>query len=230
MNVGTIINLKADERVLRVVRNHWIIYTPAAVLAAALVVAPFFAMVPLFSLGRWGVAAFGFLVFVGVLDALHVAVIAYWNAFVITSSRVVDVDQRGFFDRTVSAAPYDKIQDASYSVRGVLGTIFNFGSVTVRTAVTSSSLEMPAARNPKDVYHLITETMAAAGSGGGRSGKVAALLDAAADLSDAEARAFVTSLHQGTRPARPSAHEKEKKDDERGEWIRRVYRDDGTEE
>ncbi|MBU1028727.1 PH domain-containing protein, partial [Patescibacteria group bacterium] len=101
--------------------------------------------------------------------------------------------------RTVSEAPYEKVQDVSFTITGVLGTIFKYGTITIQTAGTHVNLELTHVRRPQDIHHLITETASALqveSSGGVRSQKVAHLLDTAADLSDAEARAFLVALQE----------------------------------
>lgn len=223
MNVSRVIRLKDDEKVLRVVRNHWVTHVGGALLGSALFAAPFFFMVPLFALGVPGLLIFAACALLGALIAARTVVVWYWNAFVITSLRVVDIDQRGFFSRTVSEATYDKVQDVSYSVKGVLGTLLRYGALELQTAGAVSNLELPRVHEPKEVHHLITEAVAAHrthANGGARSEKVAHLLDAASDLNDSEARAFLVAL-QG-------ALKQEGRDlpsDEDLEWLKRDIKD-----
>lgn len=202
MFVSAVVKLKDDEQVLRVVRNHWIAMAPGAVVASLFVAAPFFFMLPLFSAGTRGFVGFAAFLAVGLLLTARVFYVWYWNAFVITSHRVVDVDQRGFLSRTVSEAVYDKIQDVSYAVKGLWGTIFRFGTVDLQTAGASANLELPYVHEPREVHHLITETMSSRrdrANGGARSEKVAHLLETASELTDAEARAFLTAIQEAVR-------------------------------
>jgi len=191
--------LKEGESVLRIVRRFGLTYAAHLLLVMFLVCAPFFFMIPLFSLRSWGLASFLTSLFVGLLFGARLFMEYYWNAFIITTRRVIDVDQRGFFHRTVSEAPYEKVQDVSFTIEGVLGTIFRFGTIVVQTAGTHVNLELTHVRHPQGIHHLITETAAALqaeSSGGVRSQKVAHLLDTAADLSDSEARAFLVALQE----------------------------------
>ncbi|KPJ85598.1 hypothetical protein AMJ57_02455 [Parcubacteria bacterium SG8_24] len=199
MNVSKVTRLKEDERVLLIVRHLWVVYILRALLAALLIGAPFFFMIPLMSLETWGLVSFSVSVIAGAVFAVRLLWIWYWNAFVITTYRIVDIDQHGFFDRVVSEAPYEKIQDVSYGIRGVWGTLFRYGTVVVQTAGANTNLELPFVKHPKDVQHLITSTAAsfrARSNGGARSEKVADLLDAASDLTDAEARAFLVAVQE----------------------------------
>ena len=228
MNVGRVIKLKDDERVLRVVRNFWIVYATRFALAFLLVAGAFFFMLPLFKAGRWGLAGFAALNAIGLLIALRTGWVWHWNAFIVTSERIVDVDQRGFFHRTVSEAAFDKIQDVSYAIRGVVGTVLRFGTVEIQTAGNATNLELQHVRDPKDLHHLITEAMHRhkdSANGGARSEKIALLLDAAAELNDSEARAFIVALQKAIAEGNPAA-EHAALDEADLEWLKRDVKDE----
>jgi len=199
MNVDAIVRLKEGERVLRVVRQSWVAHAIQIVVSSLLIAAPFFFMVPLFAMGIPGAVGFVVTVMLGVAYAARSFHVWYWNAFLITNYRVVDIDQRGLFNRTVSEATYDKVQDVSYHITGIIGTLFRLGTLVIQTAGTTTNLELSVLYDPKDIHHLITATMQSFQShlrGGARSEKVAHLLEAASDLSDAEARAFLVALQE----------------------------------
>ncbi len=230
MNVAKIVRLKDDEQVLRVVRNYWIVYLPAWTLAFLVVAAAFFFMLPLFKAGGWGIGAFAVLNAVGAFVALRTYVVWRWNAFVVTTHRVVDVDQRGFFSRTVSEAAFDKIQDVSYAIKGVLGTLLKFGTIELQTAGNATNLELQDVHDPKELHHLITESMAShkdKANGGARSETIAALLDAAAELNDSEARAFIVALQEAVASGKEGV-EHAAMDEKDLEWLKRDVKDDET--
>lgn len=194
MNTKSIVKLKDGETVVRIVRNFWLTYVGPFLFAFLLFAAPFFLMIPLFKMGSWGLGVFVVSLVAGLLVALRQAIIWYWNASVVTTQRVVDIDQRGFFDRTVSEAVFEKIQDVSYRVKGFWNTMLNFGTVVIQTAGATTNIELTNVRDPKEVHHLITEKMAARASGTDKPAP--SLVSAAADMSDAEARAFLVELQE----------------------------------
>ncbi len=212
MSITNIVRMKEQEKAVGVVRHFPLVYLPRVLIALVLVTAPFFFMIPLFAIRPWGFPA-GLIVFAasllfGLFLALRAFVVWYWNAFVVTNYRVIDVDQRGLFDRVVSEAAFDKIQDVSYHVKGMWGTLLRYGTIVVQTAGATTNLELSYVRRPKDVHHLITEMMAAYGDHPPleRSERVARLLEAAADLSDAEARAFITEIKGAVADKPPAPH------------------------
>lgn len=161
MNVCTIIELKEGEAVVCVVKNHWIVELHRAMFAFLLIATPLFFARPLFGIARWGVPLFVLSICAGVLYAARALYVWYWNGFIVTTHRVIDVDQRGFLNRTVSQAMYDKLQDVSYSIKGVSGMVFHYGTVDLQTSGGAVALAQPNVCNPKEVHHLITMTMAA---------------------------------------------------------------------
>ncbi|MEY4744451.1 MAG: hypothetical protein RL272_396 [Candidatus Parcubacteria bacterium] len=230
MNVPKIVRLKDDEKVLRVVRNYWIVYAPSWALGFLCIAAAFFFMLPLFKLGWFGLGAFCALNAAGLLIAARTYMVWRWNAFVVTTHRVVDVDQRGFFSRTVSEATFDKIQDVSYAIKGVLGTLLRFGTIELQTAGNSTNLELQDVRDPKELHHLITESMAShkdKANGGARSEKIAALLDAASEFNDSEARAFVVALQEAIASGKEGV-EHAAMDEKDLEWLKRDVKDDAA--
>lgn len=201
MNVEKIVKLADDEQVLTVARNHWIMRFRGFMVAFLFIALPFFLMVPLVSAGKMGLMVLGATLALGVFLAFRTSFLLYWNAFLVTDRRVIDIDQRGFFNRTVSEAPFERIQDVTYSVKGLFASLAGYGAVTLQTAGGAANLELPCAADPKDLHHLLTTAIAerrvaAPGPDGQRSGRVAELLEAASELNDAEARAFLVAIQK----------------------------------
>jgi len=202
MNIEKVIRLKDNEEVIAVLRNHMVTRMRQILLALALVAVPFFFMLPLFSLGMPGVIGFGISISAGLIYGWREFFKWYGSAFVVTDLRVIDIDQHGWFSRTVSEVELNRIQDVSFSIKGLSGTIFGYGSVLIQTAGSGANIELSAAPDPKEAHHLITEIMAAHRAGAvaagdnGATHKVSRLLEDAAQLDGPEARAFLTAIQQ----------------------------------
>lgn len=199
MNVSKIILIKDDEQVHRIVRNYWLVYLPQLTLSFLLIAGSLFLMLPLMSLGWLGLAILLVADAVGLYYGARTIVIWYWNVFIVTNLRIVDVNQHGFFRRTVAEVSYDKIQDITYSIDGFWRSLFNFGVVHLETAGGGAALELPDVRDPKEVNHLLTETMGwhkQRQDGGAQNQKVAELLATVSSLNDNEAKAFLVAIQQ----------------------------------
>lgn len=58
----------------------------------------------------------------------------YLDIWLITSERIIDVRQEGFFSRTVSELKLFQIQDVTSELKGFFQFIFRYGDVHVQTA------------------------------------------------------------------------------------------------
>jgi membrane protein YdbS with pleckstrin-like domain len=151
------INLKAGEEIVSVVR-HYVLTLWLEILAAFLLLTlPFFFLFPLFKRGYWGVGIFLALILLGIIYAVRTIAVWYYNSFVITNKKIIDIDQRGFFERIVSEASYDKVQDVSWRRKGIWQTIFRYGNVRIQIANSSMGLEIRNIRNPEKVHQLIID-------------------------------------------------------------------------
>ncbi|MBC7471757.1 MAG: PH domain-containing protein [candidate division SR1 bacterium] len=80
----------------------------------------------------------------------------YLSLQIVTSERIIDIDQRGLFLREVSELPIDNIEDVSYNQNGFWGTIFNYGDVIVQTAgSTLGQSSDPKAENDRKINGFV---------------------------------------------------------------------------
>ena len=151
------INLRPEEEIIQVVRRYFLTLWPNIGLSLLLILVPFFFLFPLFRLGYWGVIIFSFLILSGLFYGIRKIAIWYLNVFVITSKRVIDIDQRGFFDQIVSEVSHKKIKDVSCRIKGFWQTIFHYGKVRVKTSIDNLELEFSGVKNPEAVQDTILD-------------------------------------------------------------------------
>lgn len=155
---------REGERVVAHYRRHGFI------LACAILPIIFFAGV-VCAAALWGIAQLGdeFSVFAPlILFAaalfIHVLWVAlfvvcadfYLDAWVVTDQRIIAVEQKGLFSRTVSECNLGKIQDITTDVHGIIPTFLNYGNVNVRTASEQESFIFKQVWNPNAVKDEIT--------------------------------------------------------------------------
>lgn len=149
--------LKEGEEVIRIIKEYLFSHLFTVLISLFFIILPFFLLFPLFQRGFWGVLAFFLLLLFGIGYGTRFIIVWYYNAFVITNQRIIDFDQRGLFDKTVSESTYGKIQDVSFKKKGFFSTIFNYGTIVVQTAGTNANLEIRNVFEPEKVQELITE-------------------------------------------------------------------------
>lgn len=81
----------------------------------------------------------------------------YFDLFLITNQRVVDINFNNLLNKHFAEARLDAIQDVSSSVKGILGTFFNYGDVLIQTAAEINQINFEKVPNPEKIIKLIKE-------------------------------------------------------------------------
>lgn len=151
-----------EERVVLVLRKHPITNVYWIVIGILMVLAPSV-------LGRFPLIAFlpPNFQFIAILCwylittafILENFLIWFFNVYIITDERVVDIDFSNLIYKQVSDAKIDKIQDVTYNMGGVIRTIFDYGNVIIQTAAEIPEFEFDAVPNPAKVAKILQELM-----------------------------------------------------------------------
>ncbi len=81
----------------------------------------------------------------------------YLDIWIVTDRRIVNIDQRGLFNREVSTLRMERIQDVTLEVYGIVATVLNFGNVLVQTAGESEEFLIKGIANPEHVKRKILQ-------------------------------------------------------------------------
>lgn len=79
----------------------------------------------------------------------------YLDAWLLTNTGVVDVQRDALFDFTSTRIEYHMIEGVSYTIKGFLQTVFNYGTITIDKLGTSTSVVLEEAASPKKLERLI---------------------------------------------------------------------------
>jgi Bacterial PH domain len=63
----------------------------------------------------------------------------YLSLQIVTSERVIDIDQKGIFNREINELPLSSLEDVSFKQVGFLSTVFNYGNIILQTAGSGGS-------------------------------------------------------------------------------------------
>jgi uncharacterized membrane protein YdbT with pleckstrin-like domain len=83
------------------------------------------------------------------------------TVWIITTTRIVDIHQYGFFSRKVSSFLLDRVQDVTTDVEGIFPTLFGFGTLNVETAGRDEKFQMYNISHPAELRDLIMREIAA---------------------------------------------------------------------
>lgn len=87
----------------------------------------------------------------------------YLDVWYITDKKIYDVLQKGFFHRQISVLRFDAIQDVTVEIKGVIPTLFDFGTIHVQTAgETSVDFTLTDARSPHKIKTVISDLLSKA--------------------------------------------------------------------
>lgn len=155
---------KEGERNLLVLHKHWFTLTGSLLKFFLFFILPLFLFSFIFSLSYlfssffWTILFLGWLL-VGVSYFLYEWIVWYYDIYIITNKRIIDIEQKSLFYRIVSEASLDKIQDVTYQIEGPTATFFNFGTVKVQTAGAQEMISFDGVSNPEGVVSKINEAL-----------------------------------------------------------------------
>lgn len=79
----------------------------------------------------------------------------YLDVWIITNHRIIDIEQKGFFNREISTFSIDRIEDVTVNVEGILATFIKFGNLHAHTAADSHDFTIPQANDPMHIKDVI---------------------------------------------------------------------------
>ncbi len=158
-------NKRPDEKVVLFLRRQWfawafIVVAAVFMLAVPAVIAAFFwdrvdvwlahptlgpAIVVLASMYVLSVWLLSFLEFTDY----------YLDTWVITTHRVINIEQKGLFNRVASELHLAAVQDVTSDVKGMVHTFFDYGHVLVQTAAEHTQFVFKDIDHPEKVKEVI---------------------------------------------------------------------------
>ena len=154
------------EEVVLLVRRH-----PASFLVKYLLIL-FFLLSPIFffiiltamspeDASIVSIGAAGSLIFIMVAISLAVDTFMKWfySVNIITNQRIVDVDFHNILFHSFSETQLEQIQDVTHTVNGVMGSVFDYGSVFIQTAGTKPEFDFQDIPRPRDVQDVILDLL-----------------------------------------------------------------------
>lgn len=166
--------LEPGEHIILQVRQHLFVLLLKLLPFALLAIAPF-VIVPLFAMFaslagdaapaasdlsspfRFFIGMWWLFLWMGVFQIITKYFLTVW---VITSHRIVDIHQIGFFRRKVSSFLLVRVQDVTTDVHGILATLIGFGNINVETAGGNETFCMRGIRSPEYIRDLIMREVA----------------------------------------------------------------------
>ncbi|MEK7157961.1 MAG: PH domain-containing protein [Patescibacteria group bacterium] len=77
------------------------------------------------------------------------------DVWIITNQRILDIEQRGLFSRTISELAISQVEDVTSVVKGKLATFLDFGTVEIQTAGEKSRFIFEHVPSPRKITETI---------------------------------------------------------------------------
>jgi hypothetical protein len=151
-----------DEEVILVIRSHWIVYVPQVFLAILVLALPWILGAISSDIFK-STAIFFSLLITSLLISGSILISTllkwYYNVDMITDQRVVDLDFPNIMAHTMSEAQLEHIEDVTQKQFGLLGSIFDVGTVYVQTAGSNQNIEFTNIPRPRDVQEILSDLL-----------------------------------------------------------------------
>lgn len=158
--------LQGDEQVMLFLRRHWF------VLAAKYAFMFLLALIPIVAYFLFDNAFAGFIsneiakAIVILMASIYYLVIwvtvftvfidYYLDIWIVTTHRIIDIEQKGLFNHQVAEQSLEMVQDVSSRVKGVIPTLFDYGFVLVQSAAAKVLFEFKQIPEPAAVAQVIS--------------------------------------------------------------------------
>lgn len=157
MNIEKFIKLKEQERIVNIVKRAGPTLFWSWFLILVLLAVPFFFMFWLFRHDWWGIILFVLPIVLSLLLLFKTIFVWQRNILIITTHRIVDIDQKGFFHKEISRVSYDQVEDVAGSIKGFWGTIFRYGNVIIQTGNGKVEVIVDRIKQPVHIQEEIQE-------------------------------------------------------------------------
>ena len=153
------LKLQEGERVILAFHRHWIVVANKLTFAALLLIPPIVALaiLPAVEITEGLRILALYVITVYIFIVLMIAFVLwmdyYLDVWIVTNTRVIDVEQKGMFRREVSEFLLSRVQDITVEIPSFVATLLHYGNLRVQTAGENNftAYDIPHVDKVKDV-------------------------------------------------------------------------------
>ncbi len=146
------------EEILLVARPHWFTNLSWILISILMLIAPaLLKFIPIINGIPSKYASLGTLVWYLLTFAIIFENFLSWyfDVFIITDKRVIDIDFNNLLDKKFSEAKLSMIQDVTSRVSGLGQTMFNYGTIHIQTAAEISYITFEKVPHPEKIIKIL---------------------------------------------------------------------------
>jgi|GEM_PF-860138 len=166
------IQLEEDEKILQTIHRHWFVVFSHAASISLVAAAPLAGWITISILTQkaastlpvdlsaytaYFVFFYSFWLLVCWMTFIHVWTTQFLDVWVLTTRRVIVIEQVSLFRRRLGSFRLEKLQDVNIEIDGILPTFLNYGTVEAETASGSHDAEFRTTHlpHPRDIKAII---------------------------------------------------------------------------
>lgn len=154
-----IIELQQGEQIMSTLRKHWILFFLEVAGLTVLFFIPFFISALPFSVPLLSPSSATFFGAVWMLVLFMRAFVVwtnyYFDIWIVTNMRLVDIEQKALFNRRSSTLELEHIEDITVHVDGFLESMIGYGTLSVQTAARMQEFLINDIQYPEDAKQII---------------------------------------------------------------------------
>lgn len=154
------------EKVVLLLRRHWLILG-GRVLKLVIVVAIFAVLYILATIYLPGILDSDYyplviIFFIGFLFFVWAYFFEVWNDYyldvwIVTTERIINIEQEGLFKRVASEQKIYRVQDVTTKINGVIPTMLDYGDVHIQTAGAKQRFVFEQVPHPYEIKKVILD-------------------------------------------------------------------------
>lgn len=154
------------EKIIKIIRRHWLNIAQQYFIIIGIVFLMIISLniLPMYFIENDELPVFMFvqslLAIVLWIYSFIIWIDFYFDVWIITDKRIVNIEQKALFVRSVSELKFDKVQDVSTEIIGLIPTVLNFGDVHVQTAGNTERFLFHKVPDPQKIKGLIMNMQA----------------------------------------------------------------------
>lgn len=162
-------NQKENEETIFFLRRHWIVVVKILVSSIGLSLIPLIFYFGFSEDMMFLESVTGYALFVLFISAYYLFIILftftnfidyYLDVWIVTSERVVNIEQKGLFRRELSEKELGRMQDITSDVKGFWASLLEYGDVIIQTAGETSHFVFKQVPHAEEVTRAISNVVA----------------------------------------------------------------------
>jgi uncharacterized membrane protein YdbT with pleckstrin-like domain len=153
---------KEGEAVLVFLRRHWLTFFPSILIIFVLFLIPLVAFLAIKLTGLvlddfrpLVILGFSSEILIGLAFFVASFIDYYLDVSIVTNQRIVDIEQKGLFNRSIAQQELARVQDVKTRKAGIFQTFFDYGDVFIQTAGEAPNFEFKSVPKPDEAAQKI---------------------------------------------------------------------------